>query len=113
MKNAPKQQQFDMYETINERAAVLYMDAKGVKRGSKGLEGSIWTSDQLFNIKLESQIEDLRMQLEVEKKELQDKKDEKRRRELEKKDPEIVFKEMLYKDENLDQLQEDIWSKLE
>ena len=50
-----------MYETINERAAVLYMDAKGVKRGSKGLEGSIWTSDKLFNIKLESQIEDLRM----------------------------------------------------
>lgn len=97
MRNAPKQQQLDMMQTINERAAVIYMDAKSVIRGRQGLEGSLWASEQLFKIKLDSQIEDLKVKVDIESTAIQAKKEEERRRELEKKDPEVIFKEMLFR----------------
>lgn len=45
LKHAPKQLRLDMLQTVNERAQVIYMDAKSVKRGRKGLEGSVWACE--------------------------------------------------------------------
>lgn len=80
LKHAPKQQRLDMLQTVNERAQVIYMDAKSVKQGRKGLEGSVWSCEQLFNIALDAEIEQMTEQVNAENRLLQEQREEERKR---------------------------------
>jgi hypothetical protein len=54
-----------MLSTINDRAAVIYMDAKSVQMDRNGkLEGSLWTCEKLMNISLDDEIDELKLKIE-------------------------------------------------
>lgn len=94
-----------MLSTINDRAAVIYMDAKSVQMDRNGkLEGSLWTCEKLMNISLDDEIDELKLKIEQQEEDARLLDAENRQKEKDKKPEDAIFRELLFKEDNIDNL---------
>lgn len=77
------------------------------------LEGSLWMCEQMMNIRLDSYIDELKLKIDQEEEDARLVDEENRQREKDKKPVETVFKELLFKEDNLDYLHRHLWEKLD
>ena len=111
LQNASLQTQFDGLSVINQRARVLFMQCASVdlSASTKKVEGSLFMTEQLDPIRNDLSMLEIKNKLAEEKSQNEEKYREKEERKKLKKSNEQEFENMLYSNENLYKLSNDMW----
>ena len=111
LQNASLQTQFDGLSVINQRARVLFMQCLSVdlSASTKKVEGSLFMTEQLDPIRNDLSMLEIKNKLAEEKSQNEEKYREKEERKKLKKSNEQEFENMLYSNENLYKLSNDMW----